>query len=471
MLPIPENYAIYPSVIPADTAVEMTVVPKERAFLLFEGEKYDITVISVDSDEPSYREPRSYRYANAVASGGILKFTFTFEGEQEHIVILKKDEKFLWEFRVYSLMPDLYGRLALKGDLHGHSFRSDGRRDPAALAGHYREQGYDFFALTDHNRAYPGDEIDETYRGLDLDLVRIYGEEVHSPGSVVHIVRVGGEGSVTERYTDHRDEYERELAPYLEKVPDSIPEKYRERYGKAIWATEAIHAAGGLAIFPHPFWKPSGSRINNVTYEFAKLLLKSGMFDAYELLGAMSQEDMNVSLAMWSDLRAEGLKIPVVGSSDVHSVEKSRDFPNKFTVCFADGLDQVSICDAVKRGLCVAVEATGYEYDRQYRAYGEYRLVSYAQFLLKNYFPKLQRVAEGQGVAMRAYAMGEAPAELVELHARQVRDFRLRYFGKQAPKLPTDDIIEFENRARERHLEGPTTKGSVLDSNQVTRQI
>jgi hypothetical protein len=152
-------------------------------------------------------------------------------------------------------------------------------------------------------------------------------------------------------------------------------------------------------------------------------------------------------------------------------LEKNRDFPNKFTICFADGLDQVSICDAIKRCLCVAVEATGYEYDRQYRAYGEYRLVSYAQFLLKNYFPKLQRVAEGQGVAMRGYAIGEAPAELVELHAKQVRDFRLRYFGKQAPTLPTNDMIDFENRARERHLKGPATKGSVLDSDPVTRQI
>ena len=471
MLPTPENYAIYPSVVPADKTVKMTIVPRERAFLLFEGEKYDICVISTDCDEPMYLTPTVHKHISAVASNGILRFEFTFEGEQEHIIILKKEEKTLWEFRVFSLLPDLLCKLALKGDFHVHSFRSDGRRDPAALAGHYREQGYDFFTLSDHNRAYPGDEIDEVYKGLDIDFVRVFGEEIHSPGSVIHIVRIGGKESVAERYVNHRAEYEAEICEYMRRVPEGVPERYRERYGKAMWATDAIHNKGGIAIFPHPFWKPGGSRMNNVTYEFAQVLLKSGMFDAYELVGAMTQEDVNRSVAMWSDLRANGLNMPMVGSSDVHGIEKGRDFPHKFTVCFADALDQDSICDAVKRGLCVAVEATDVEYDRHYRAYGDYRLVNYAQFILKNYFPKLQRVAEGQGVAMRNYAMGDAPAELVELHANQVRQFRLRFFGRLEPRLPSDEIIDFEDRARERHLQGPTTKGSSIDLQQVTRQI
>lgn len=471
MLPTPENYAIYPSIVPADKPYEMTIVPKERAFLLFEGEKYEITIISVDSDEPWYLTPSSHKHISATASSGKLKFTFTFEGEQEHTIILSKAGKKLWEFGVFSLLPDLFGKVALKGDFHAHSYRSDGRRDPAALAGHYREQGYDFFTLSDHNRAYPGDEIDETYKNIDTDLTRIFGEEVHSPSSVVHIVHVGGERSVAERYVNHREEYEKELEGYLAKVPEGVPEQYRERYGKAMWATDKIHEAGGLAIFPHPFWKPSQSAVHNVTYAFASLLLKSGMFDAYELVGAMTQGNCNLSVAFWADLRAEGYKIIPVGSSDVHSIENGRDFPHKFTVCFAENNDQGSICQAVRQGLCVAVEATGTEYDRHYRAYGNYRLVCYAQFLLKNYFPKLQRIAEGEGVAMRAYAMGEAPAALVELHADMVKDFRLRYFGRKAPLPPSAEIIDFEERARARHLQGPTTKGSSIDSPNVTRQI
>jgi hypothetical protein len=152
-------------------------------------------------------------------------------------------------------------------------------------------------------------------------------------------------------------------------------------------------------------------------------------------------------------------------------MKKSPHFPHQFTVCFADDNSEEPICNAIKNGLSVAVEATGTEYERHFRAYGSYRLVNYAQFLLQNYFPKLARLAEGQGVAMKAYAMGQAPAALVELHATMVKDFRLRYFGRKAPSLPSNEIIDFENRARERHLQGPITKGSVIDSDKITRQI
>ena len=38
MLPSPKNYAVYPSVVPADKPVKMTIVPCGRAFLLVENE-------------------------------------------------------------------------------------------------------------------------------------------------------------------------------------------------------------------------------------------------------------------------------------------------------------------------------------------------------------------------------------------------------------------------------------------------
>ena len=37
-----------------------------------------------------------------------------------------------------------------KGNLHTHTTRSDGRKSPEEVADLYREQGYDFLALTDH---------------------------------------------------------------------------------------------------------------------------------------------------------------------------------------------------------------------------------------------------------------------------------------------------------------------------------
>ncbi|MBQ8814341.1 MAG: hypothetical protein IJZ85_07595 [Lachnospiraceae bacterium] len=473
MLPRPKNYAIYPAVIPADQPVEMTIVPNERLFLLRENETYDLTVIDVSGDEPDYYEKLScHTHLSAVAHGGVLCFSYTFSGEQEHTIRLMQGGVLLGEVSVYSLYEDMYGLLALKGDLHSHSHRSDGRRDPAALAGHFREQGYDFFALTDHNRYYTGGEIDEVYEGVKLGITRIRGEEVHAPGSVIHIVHVGGAYSVAERYVNDRESYEREIVEYRAKVPEHIPERFVDRYAKTMWATDKIHEAGGLAIFPHPYWKPSNSMVYNVCDELSELLLTSGMFDAYELSGAMKQPGINRSVALWADLRAEkGLKIPVVGSSDVHRLEESGSFPHSYTICFAADNSHDAIIDAVKAGRTVVIEDTGDEYDRQYRCYGSLRSVAYAHFLLNHFFLERQRICQGEGVAMRNYGMGIVEKELIELQVKQSDDFRDRFFGRKAPVLPDQTMLAFENKWRERQLRGPLTKGSRIDSDKITRQI
>jgi len=472
MLPTPQKYVIYPSVVVADQATEMIVAPAERVFCLFEGEEYIVSVYPINSDRASdYRTPGlGYQYT-VTAHDGIIRFTHTFEDEQQHVIFLEKDEKKLSEFMVYSLRKDLYALTPLRGDLHGHSHRSDGHQDPAALAGHYREQGYDFFALTDHNRYYPGDEIDEVYKGVKLGITHVPGEEVHAPGSVVHIVHVGGNKSVANEYIHNREQFEKDVDEYRKQIPEQVAEEYHDRYAKMLWATDKIHEAGGLAIFAHPYWRPKG-RVYNVCDELATHFLKSGKFDAYELVGGMKQVGINRSVAFWNDLRADGLKISVVGSSDVHALAKAETFPHLFTICFAKSDSVEDILEAVKSGNSVAVEACGTEYERQYRAYGSLRLVSYAQFLLTHFFPARQRVCQGEGIAMRAFAMGEADATLVEALAEQSNNFRARFFGRMQPRLPDADMLALENKWRERHIaEGPVTKGSVIDSDVVNRQI
>ena len=471
MVPNPINYEIFPSVFPADTETEVIIAPTERAFLFFDDKEYSLKIIPVNSDETSYKSPTLHDKFTVKAKDGVIRFNYTFKGEQEHTVILSRDEEKLAVFTVYSLLPDLYDLRPLKGDLHSHSYRSDGKRDPAALAGHYREQGYEFFALTDHNRYYPGKEIDETYAGVKLGFLHVQGEETHTPGSIVHIVHVGGKASVDEKYVNEPEAYETSVAECLSRVPESVPEKYRDRYARAMWATEEIHKVGGLAIFPHPYWKPGSSLAYNVCDEFAEILLTSGMFDAYELVGAMKQVGVNRSVALYNDLRAKGLSIAVVGSSDVHKITNSVEFPYHYTVCFAKENSTESIIDAVKAQNCVAVEENGAGYNIDYRCYGSLRLVSYAQFLLREFYPKLIRICAGEGVAMRSYAMGDASAALIEAQVEQSEKFRLRFFGKLKPALPSPEIIEFENRWREVHLKSPITKGSGITSDKVSRQI
>ena len=462
MLPTKEIYSTYPSTFPADKTSSVTIAPLERAFTFVEDAEYTVSIVPVNSDDVSNYYTAVRPTFTVVAHGGLLKFDYCFSGEQEHMIIVERGENALCRLFVYSLYEDLYATLPLKSDFHSHSYRSDGQRDPAALAGFYREQGYDCFALTDHNRFYPGGEIDEVYEGVNTGFLRVHGEEVHAPSSPVHIVRIGGDVSVCEQYFKNPEKYDAEVAEYETRVPENIPEKYAYRYARAMWATDKIHEAGGLAIFAHPYWRPK-NLVYNVCDEFASILLKSGMFDAYELVGGMGQVGINRSISLWSELRAEGLEISVIGSSDVHKIENSIYFPFCFTLVFATEQTEKGVLEAIKSGKSVAVEANGSdEYARQFRAYGKHRLVSYAQFLLAHYFPKYERYCESIGISMRAYAMEDAPKELIELNEALAERFRLRYFGRLDALCPSDQMLAFENKWRAVQLEGPLNKGSNI---------
>ena len=462
MLPIPENYAIYPSVLPVGRKMEMIISPLERAFLFSDGEEFIITAIQTDGNEDNYDTLCSHKSFPVTAKDGVIRFSYTCDEESQYLFWLSCEEKKIAELFVYALEEDLYALTPLKGDFHSHSIRSDGKRDPAALAGHFREQGYDFFALTDHNRFYPGGEVDEAYAGVQLGITRIRGEEVHAPESNVHIVHVGGKSSVADLYFHHQEEYAEEIAVYESRVPADIPEMYRYRYARAMWATDRIHEAGGLAIFAHPYWQPKNVRVHNVRDQLAKRFLTSGMFDAYELVGAMGQVGINRSINLWADLRSEGLKISIVGSSDAHGLEKSATFSHTFSICFAEKNENDAIIAAVRAGMNVAVEAVGNEYDRQYRCYGNLRLVSYAHFLLQHYFPKRQRICQGEGTAMRAYLMGEVDAAMLEAQVAYSGAYRDRFLGRIPPVLPSQAIRDFESRALAVHATGPITKGSRI---------
>jgi hypothetical protein len=137
-------------------------------------------------------------------------------------------------------------------------------------------------------------------------------------------------------------------------------------------------------------------------------------------------------------------------------------FNNCFTVCFAKSNSREDIKEAILAGNTVAVEATSGDRAREYRVYGSLRLVTYAQFLLKYYFANRQRICQGEGVSMRAYSMGEAPRELVELEAKLSEDYKLRFFGRKAPKLPNAEMLVFEDKWREVHANGPKGNGSIF---------
>ena len=81
-----------------------------------------------------------------------------------------------------------------KGNLHSHSTISDGKHAPAELCEMYREKGYSFLALTDHNVYGIHDDL------CREDFITIPGTEVdryYEDFRVDHLVAIGIEGKNT----------------------------------------------------------------------------------------------------------------------------------------------------------------------------------------------------------------------------------------------------------------------------------
>jgi hypothetical protein len=82
-----------------------------------------------------------------------------------------------------------------RGNLHTHSTRSDGAKSPADVAAIYRENGYDFLALTDHFLERYGYPIVDTRDYRTDHFTTLIGAELHGPrtetGEMWHILAVG----------------------------------------------------------------------------------------------------------------------------------------------------------------------------------------------------------------------------------------------------------------------------------------
>jgi PHP domain len=69
-----------------------------------------------------------------------------------------------------------------RGDLHCHSNRSDGVREPQEVVAAYREAGYDFIVLSDHFEADYGWRITDTRHLRSDGFTTIIGAELSSAG-------------------------------------------------------------------------------------------------------------------------------------------------------------------------------------------------------------------------------------------------------------------------------------------------
>ena len=187
-------------------------------------------------------------------------------------------------------------RKMLKGALHCHTTRSDGRGEAGEVIRLHKENGYDFMAVTDH-RFYNYDSFGvegiTILPGMEMDgnFPRVQ-RAVHCH----HIVCIGPRKEDGNGY-EQDQRFERWQIVQLEDTQKHLDE---------------IHAHGNLTIYAHPQWSGTPAR------EFEML---EGNF-AMEIWnsGCVIENGLDMNAAYWDELLAQGKRIFGVATDDGHEM-------------------------------------------------------------------------------------------------------------------------------------------------------
>ena len=108
----------------------------------------------------------------------------------------------------------------------------------------------------------------------------------------------------------------------------------------------------------------------------------------------------NLLELVYHELRGEGCRIPIVGSSDAHTTVNCGDydhFAKQFSLIFATGYDD--LLTAVSEGRSVAVRR---ESDKHFRCVGDFRFAKYARFMMAEYYPYYTTLCAAHADALAA---------------------------------------------------------------------
>lgn len=196
----------------------------------------------------------------------------------------------------------------LRGNLHCHSRESDGALPPQDVLDRHRRAGYDFFALTDHDRI----------TSLEADrgsLVVLPGAELSlgrtRQGSPFHCVAVG----------------------LAKPLPPSFP--------SPATALAWVWEQGGFPIVAHPHWSGFSSD---------ELAAVEGL-RAIEIYnhGCARENDKGHALAYWDDLLArQGPAVWGVAADDAHW--RDSDFGGGWVMACADTRSISAILESLRAG-------------------------------------------------------------------------------------------------------------------------
>ena len=186
----------------------------------------------------------------------------------------------------------------LKGGLHCHTTRSDGKGTPEEVIRYHYQNGYDFLAITDHrkyNYENYAPEIPITIiPGMEFDALIEAGKGFRC----FHTVCIGPAKKDGNGYDQDQ---------YL----DSVKVENQEGYQSYL---DDIHNKGNLTIYCHPEWSGTPARFfEKLQGDFAMEIWNSGC-----AIGC----DMDKDAAYWDEILGQGKVIYGVATDDGHGMEE-----------------------------------------------------------------------------------------------------------------------------------------------------
>lgn len=447
------DYRLTPSVVKSGVATEITILPLGENSAFLNEYEYTLEVWPVETAIETL-EGATFNTLTLKPVDGKLIFTYTFEEEQQYLlkIILPEDLQYYPNpyyrqpyrgrylkcsalrnpvLSLYCLEEDLYGMSVFKGDMHLHSYSSDGHDAKGTVIANLKKAGYDYAALTDHYWYNSSVEVDKLFSDLPDVFTCLPGEEVHMENEYIHEVVIGGKQSVNTYYYENFEECEaqiRKLEEILE-IPEGID---RHNYACRYWVADTAKKFGGTPIMTHPYWHWRGAYF--VPPKITKFMFEQGNYEIFELLNSSCGRETNMlQVAFYYDELSKGFDMPIVGSSDSHCTERENEqLPtDHYTLVFAKDRSWESIREAILAKRNVAVEH--YEVDKNFRVYGNYRMVKYANFLLLNYYPDYMNLCHEQGVLMKEYARTKDKEiiELMKILKKRTDNFNAMFFGRE----------------------------------------
>jgi hypothetical protein len=248
---------------------------------------------------------------------GKYKLTFTkgylFSTVSKEITVESLAKLYLQDVRL-SMLEDMYAKGWVGGDLHQHTYYSDGQDSVQAQIISNVSQGLNFGFLSDHNVARG---VAEWYQGKDFP---VYTEAdgttryFHPYEAVEETTEFGHYQSLGVPLTFDRYDVELYADERNSKQKDQIT------MDRISYIADSIKRAGGLAQINHPY---SVSTMGFNYWQLAKQFDTVEIWNGYfaPLDGRYETDGQNYkSKQKWFELLNSGLYLPATGGTDNHDV-------------------------------------------------------------------------------------------------------------------------------------------------------